>query len=118
MTQLQAGSDSIRLSIAGMRCAGCVGAVEKALQQVPGVTQVNVNFADHSATVNGDVGLSALQEAVAGAGYQAAVMEEAPDPEAEQAATEAKYRAQLRKAAVAAALALPLMVAGHLGWLP
>ncbi len=118
MSQVNAQDESLRLSIAGMRCAGCVGAVENALKQVPGVTQVSVNFADHSATVNGDAGLSALQEAVAGAGYQAAVMVEAPDPEAEQAATEAKYRTQLGKAAVAAALAMPLMVAGHLGWLP
>jgi len=43
----------VRLSIAGMSCAGCVSVVEGALQSVAGVTAVSVNFADHSADVQG-----------------------------------------------------------------
>ena len=35
----------IRLSIGGMSCAGCVKAVEDALNGVPGVREVSVNFA-------------------------------------------------------------------------
>ena len=40
-----------RLSILGMRCAGCIAAVETALQGVTGVESVNVNFADHSSRI-------------------------------------------------------------------
>jgi len=46
-------ADTLRLSILGMRCAGCVSAVEGALAAVTGVESVNVNFADHSARVMG-----------------------------------------------------------------
>ena len=42
----------IQLSILGMRCAGCVSAIESALAAVEGVTTVSVNFADHTATIN------------------------------------------------------------------
>ena len=43
----------LRLSILGMRCAGCVSAIESALAAVDGVISVSVNFADHSAVVKG-----------------------------------------------------------------
>jgi Cu+-exporting ATPase len=50
---------TIRLSVLGMRCAGCVQAVESALQSVPGVVSADVNFADHTALVRGDAARSA-----------------------------------------------------------
>ncbi|MGZ8222668.1 MAG: cation transporter, partial [Methylobacter sp.] len=68
-------SDELRLSILGMRCAGCVSAVESALAGVEGVTSVSVNFADHSAVVKGLAAPELLTQAVKAAGYDAAVME-------------------------------------------
>ena len=52
--QVNSGDEGLRLSILGMSCAGCVGAVEGALASVEGVSSVSVNFADHSALVKGD----------------------------------------------------------------
>lgn len=61
-------------SVKGMHCASCVIMLERALKQVKGVSQVNVNLATEKATVTYDseiVSDTHLTEAVAGAGYQA-----------------------------------------------
>ncbi len=107
-----------RLSIAGMSCAGCVASVEKALQAVQGVTSANVNFAEHTAQVEGDVAVQTLIDAVKAAGYEAAELR-GQDDEAEKEIAELRYyRALLRKAAVAALVGVPLFVGGMAGWLP
>ncbi|MCC7144911.1 MAG: copper-translocating P-type ATPase [Phycisphaeraceae bacterium] len=66
---------STRLHIAGMRCAGCVAAVEKCLLAVPGVNDAMVNLATSEALVEhqGIVAGPSLTEAVRKAGYQAHV---------------------------------------------
>ncbi len=65
--------DALHLPIAGMRCAGCVAGVEKALGAVPGVRSVAVNLAAGRATVVMEPGhrppVTQLVEAVAGAGF-------------------------------------------------
>ena len=108
----------VRLSILGMRCAGCVSAVENSLAEIEGVNSVTVNFADHSAIVKGNVDPEALKNAVKNAGYEAAIMEGLEDPEDEEQRELKRYHSLLKKAAVAAAFGVPLMLAGHLGWLP
>lgn len=112
-----AGSGT-RLSILGMRCAGCVSAVEGALRAVNGVNEVNVNFADHSATVIGSADPGSLKLAVQEAGYDAAIMEGLEDPREEEAQEQARYQKLMKKAIVAGAFGFPLMIAGHLDWLP
>jgi Cu+-exporting ATPase len=61
------------LAIEGMTCASCVGRVEKALGKVPGVVEVTVNLATERAMVRAapTVGVAALANAVADAGYSA-----------------------------------------------
>lgn len=109
----------LRLSILGMRCAGCVGAVETALAEVDGVIEVSVNFADHSASVKGNADPDRLTKAVKAAGYDAAVMEGLDEDPTEQEELELKrYRSLMKKAAAAAALGVPLMLGDHLDWLP
>jgi Cu+-exporting ATPase len=108
----------IRLSVLGMRCAGCVSAVEGALRAVPGVVSADVNFADHTALIHGAVDPDELRKSVQSAGYDAAVMEEMEDLSGQDALEEERYRALMRKAAVAGALGLPLMLGAHLGWFP
>jgi len=108
----------IRLSILGMRCAGCIAAVETALQGVSGVSSVNVNFADHSAVVIGAAESEQLKTALKQAGYDAAVMEGLEDPGDEERQEEARYTDLMRKAAVAGALGFPLMVGAHMDWFP
>ena len=117
-TDQELTSDETRLSILGMSCAGCVSAVEGALSAVPGVVSVSVNFADHSATVKGRVDPGLLKQAVIDAGYDAAVMEGLENPEEQEALEQQRYRALMKKAAVAGAFGAFLMMAEHLAWLP
>lgn len=111
-------SPALRLSISGMRCAGCVESVETALRAVPGVEKASVNFADHSAKVEGHVDPEVLKKMLDEAGYPAAVMEELEDPSEQEALEEAHSRDLLKKSAVAASLGAPLMILDHLGYLP
>ena len=69
----QVMSDKTRLSISGMSCAGCVSSVEGALQGVAGVSAASVNFAEHTAVVEGEASAQSLIDAVRAAGYDAAV---------------------------------------------
>ena len=118
MAANQAGLEPLRLSILGMRCAGCVSSVETALAAVAGVTAVSVSFADHSAMVQGHADAAALIQATKLAGYDAAVMEELEDPAAEEALEAQRYRQLMSKAVVAGGFGLLLMLLEHLGWLP
>ena len=108
----------IHLSVSGMSCAGCVSSVEEALGSVAGVDQVSVNFAEHTAQVTGEATATALIQAVADAGYEAAELGGVQAEEEQEATEFTLYRNLLRKAAVAASLGLPLMVGGWFGWLP
>jgi Cu+-exporting ATPase len=114
----QDSSSTLHLSILGMRCAGCVSAVEGALAAVAGVTSVSVNFADHSAQVAGNAVPEALIQAVKSAGYDAAIMEGLEDPSEQEALELLRYHQLMKKAAVAGAFGTLLMLAEHLGWLP
>ena len=110
--------NTTRLSLSGMSCAGCVSRVETALNNVAGVVSATVNFAEHTATVEGDAPADVLVKAVSDAGYEAAELRGADDESEKEAAEMAHYRKLLRKAFVAGALGLPLFVFGMAGLLP
>ena len=107
-----------RLSISGMSCAGCVATVENALKNVPGVAEASVNFAEHTATVQGVVDPRTLIAAVTASGYGAAELRGAEDESEKEAAELAHYRALLRKFIVAGVVGLPLMLAEPFGLMP
>ncbi|KGU60649.1 copper-translocating P-type ATPase [Burkholderia pseudomallei MSHR983] len=73
--EIAAARTAIELDIAGMTCASCVGRVEKALAQVPGVARATVNLATEKAAVDADadahVDTARLIDAVKRAGYRA-----------------------------------------------
>lgn len=110
--------EEIRLSILGMRCAGCVSAVEGALTAVAGVTNVSVNFADHSAVVMGAVDPVLLTQAIKAAGFDAAIMEGFEHPEVQARQEHQHYQKLLHKAAVAGAFGVLLMLVDHFNGLP
>lgn len=60
------------LNIEGMMCAHCQGRVEKALKEVPGVTEVTVNLEAKNAVVVAEENVAAdtLKAAVVDAGYE------------------------------------------------
>ena len=95
-----------------------MASVRKALLAAPGVVTAEVNFAEHTAQVAGEVNPRSLIQAIVAAGYNAAVMT-GPEDLAEREALEAgHYRGLLRKAAVAALIGMPLMAGDWLGLLP
>ncbi|MGD8644193.1 MAG: cation transporter, partial [Chromatiales bacterium] len=107
-----------RLSIGGMSCAGCVGAVEQALRGVPGVVSAAVSLGERTARVQGSADVVALVDAVRAAGYEAAELRGLADEQAKEAGERAHYQRLLRQFWAAAALGLPLMVVGMGPWAP
>lgn len=62
---------STTLKIDGMTCMHCVGAVKKALEQVPGVQTAQVSLEKAQAVVTGDADLQAMVAAIKEEGYSA-----------------------------------------------
>ncbi|MDY7004213.1 MAG: heavy metal translocating P-type ATPase [Cyanobacteriota bacterium] len=66
--------ETIRLRLQGMSCASCANRVEKAIKEVSGVTECNVNFALSQATVSYNsqqTNFTHIQASVKEAGYNA-----------------------------------------------
>ena len=60
------------ITVKGMTCGGCVNSVTKALKNVSGVQEADVDLAGAKATVTFDeskTNVSALKEAIEDAGY-------------------------------------------------
>jgi len=107
------------LKIEGMTCASCVRRVEKALSDLPGVDEANVNFATSKATVAHapSVAPEDLQRAVSNAGYTAhaphdhhAHSEGGGHHDHMAMESEAEQRAAQRNLAMAVGLTLPTFV--------
>jgi copper chaperone CopZ len=58
------------LKVEGMKCMHCKMSVEKALKEVPGVTEAQADVADHQVIVTGEADQAALAKAVEAAGYK------------------------------------------------
>ncbi len=68
-----ASGDTLAVGIEGMSCASCVGRVERAIGEVPGVAEVAVNLAAEQADVRfapGGGDAAGVTEAIAKAGYR------------------------------------------------
>jgi Cu+-exporting ATPase len=107
--------ETTELGIEDMTCASCVGRVEKALRQIPGVIEANVNLATERARVRHSAGIvttAMLEAAVEQAGYKArrlsAATASSDDQDSERRENEA--RALRRSLLIAALLTLPVFV--------
>jgi Cu+-exporting ATPase len=80
-----------------MMCAGCVSAVETALQSVPGVTQASVNLAERTAMVQGNPNPTELLQAVKKAGFDAAIMQGKAAEAEKEAHEQAQYQRLWRR---------------------
>ncbi len=110
---------TIRLSVAGMMCAGCVGAVEKALTSVAGVQEAHVNLAERTALVKGEPDETALVQAVKQAGFNAAVMRGRAAEAEKEAHEQQQYQTLWKRVWVAGLPALLMLIADMLlGILP
>lgn len=107
-----------RLSISGMSCAGCVSAVEKALQSVAGVENATVNFAEHTAQVETRGAADVLIQAVKTAGYDAAVLQGDAAEENKKGEEYQYYKILIKRFLVAAIIGIPLFGLGMSRQLP
>ena len=115
------------LILKGMSCASCASSIERAIQEVSGVTQCNVNFALSQATVIYDpqkTNLTRIQAAVTEAGY-AAIAESEQEEDAEKQARVAEQKEITRKVIVGSIISglliigvLPMMTGLELSWIP
>jgi periplasmic mercuric ion binding protein len=74
-----AASRTVALEVQNMTCAVCPITVKKALEHVPGVQQVSVDYTSKTATVQFDdtkAKVNTLTEATKAAGYPSAIQED------------------------------------------
>ena len=109
----------IRLSIAGMSCAGCVSAVEKALAGASGVASASVNLGERTALVQGEgMDADSLIQAVRKGGYDAAELKGLDDETEKEQRELAEYRQLWWRAIVAGGIGLLLFAGGMLHLFP
>lgn len=104
--------DNVReasLILEGITCAACVWLNERHLAAIPGVLEVNVNYATHRARVRWDgsrVKLSTILEAVHDIGYTAHPY----DPSKQEQLQEKERRQQLIRLGVTGVLGMQIMI--------
>ena len=99
------------LKIDGMHCASCQAPIERALKEVPGVGEININLADREVYVEGTATDNGLVTAVAQAGYEAKIDRE-ESPEDADKANRDYYRHLMRNTILALLVGIPLMIFG------
>jgi Cu+-exporting ATPase len=109
---------TVRLSISGMACAGCVSAVEEALQSVTGVKSAIVNLGERTAVVSGSADVQAMLGAVKSAGYSASELVTLQDEDEKTQREQAEYRKQIQRVLVSGVIGACLFVFGMSGLLP
>lgn len=117
---LDAPLETIALDVGGMKCAGCVKAVERQLTQVPGVVSASVNLATEMARVEyraGATGPMDLARQLTDVGFPAQPHVEATEiSPADLAATDDRHREALRdqvQQLVVAGILIVLSTIGH-----
>lgn len=111
-TEQTAECKQIQLPIGGMSCAVCAKRVEKAISELEGVADVNVNFAAEKAFVTYNpqkVRPSAMKEAVLKAGYQPLENKGAGAEDEDRKRRENEIKTLRKKFIAAAIFAFPLL---------
>ncbi len=117
MSQTKSPIDTSTLKLQGMSCASCANTIQKAISNVSGVEECEVNFASEQATVKFNpkqTNLETIQSAVEDAGYGAAVYSQDEmmrrRGDAEIIAREAKSKDLIRKMTVGGIISIILVV--------
>ncbi|MDG1206222.1 MAG: heavy metal translocating P-type ATPase [Pseudomonadales bacterium] len=103
--------------VSGMSCTACVRNIENALQNLPTVHQVSVNFADESAYVSSTLSASEIIAVFSGLGYGATELSDLSMDEKE-ALDKQQFSQGLRRSIVAIGVASVLMAGTMSGVLP
>jgi len=97
------------LIMEGITCAACIWLNERHIAQLPGVVEVQINYATHRAQIRWDesrIRLSEILQAIRAIGYSAHPY----DPLQQQAALERERRTHLRRLGVAGVLGMQVMM--------
>jgi Cu2+-exporting ATPase len=97
------------LIMEGITCAACIWLNERHIAQLPGVVEVQINYATHRARIRWDdtrIRLSDILQAISAIGYHAHPY----DPLRQQAAFESERRTHLRRLGVAGVLGMQVMM--------
>lgn len=103
------------LIVEGASCASCVTKIEKALRGVSGVQSAEMNFAQRSVMVTGNVSDGSLITAIEIAGYNAKIDASESEEEAldeKEKADFLYYKKLMRDMTIALVLGVPLMIYG------
>jgi P-type Cu2+ transporter len=118
---LEARVETIALDVGGMKCAGCVKAVERQLIQLPGVVSASVNLAMEMAMVeyrSGAIAPTALVQKLTDVGFPSHLhVETAEISEADLEATDDRHRQALQdqfQQLLVAGILIILSSIGHL----
>lgn len=99
------------LNLTGMHCSSCAGLIERSLKKVPGVTDVNVNFASEKARIVYNPQTAKVEDLIKGvesAGYKAALPSEKEENQKEKRSHEISY--WFRKFIIGFVLSLPMIL--------
>ncbi len=97
------------LILEGITCAACIWLNERHIRELPGVLEVNINYATHRALVRWDdnrIRLSEILQAIQRIGYTAHPY----DPAQQQQARDRERRAHLRRIGIAGILGMQVMM--------
>jgi P-type Cu+ transporter len=106
--------DNVQLKLQGMGCAACATRIEKAINNLAGVINCNVNFAAEEATVNfnsKETNLKIIQEVIVNAGYNSQVLENI-DINTEEKKQENEEKLLLKKVLFGSVISLILVIGG------
>ncbi len=106
-------SHDYQLAIANMRCASCVGNIEKALSPLLSPDEFSLNLADKTLMINSPVATADVMATLEEAGFPSTLInaEESNQTKQEQA-DQKRFRYLLKHSALALGLGIPLMVWG------
>lgn len=109
----QAGTEEVRIGIAGMTCASCVAKAERALTSLPGVVSATVNLASERAQVRfvpGMTSLARIHAALKAAGYPPVAEPAQAGAPDDAAGTDPEGTTLRRDVLFALALTVPLFI--------
>lgn len=100
------------IPIAGMTCAACAKAVERAVNKLEGIDHISVNFATEKANIKYNTQqtrLSAIKQAISKAGYEPLELESGSTIDDDKARKDKEIKTLWTKFIVSAVFSLPLL---------
>ena len=107
-----------RLYVSDISCASCVNTIEAAIGALPGVDDVEVNFAERTVNVSGDVAEDVLIKTITKSGYTACSLQDNSEDTNKENQELAHYKELLKKTIVAGVISLVIVAVTMLDLLP